>query len=353
MKYADDGKNPYLDHLIERVIGAAPRPLSAARETWDLVVEKVRPLNARYLLLTLDSSPWLGHVNGSAGQYTTVALTQGEGAELGARFYAIANAPSRWKDEGLELLIDRVGELAPYFADLTPGEALKVSAPEGRGYPLGLAYNKTALLFATGSGIASLRPVIQHWIDNHLRAPQDIALFYGERTAAEFAWLEEIPSWQQWGVRVYLASDDHDAMALTALEQELSGLSDVSEISAPLEASGLSTLSELSELGEKVGLVGSSEAMGLGEKSESLRPATPSGRYQTLTTPRASRRKHLNALRYLTPPAFQYVQHALYYDDPPMKEAVVFLSGARVMMHSVCAQVMTTGFSREKIFTNV
>ncbi len=117
-------------------------------------------------------------------------------------YFALASAPSR---EGVvELLLKRGSRIVDAaIADATPGAALYISPPLGKGFPVEEAYGRHVLLFAAGSGIAPIRALVQHILRHRVEFDR-VTLFYGQRRGSDFAYTREHVSWERGGVRVVL-----------------------------------------------------------------------------------------------------------------------------------------------------
>jgi NAD(P)H-flavin reductase len=74
-------------------------------------------------------------------------------------------------------------------------------APEGGGFPLETARGKEVLLFATGSGISSIRSVIES-VRRERAAYGEVTLYFGVRTPNAFAYANEFRHWEEAGIRV-------------------------------------------------------------------------------------------------------------------------------------------------------
>jgi NAD(P)H-flavin reductase len=137
------------------------------------------------------------------GQVVKVKVPEGEG------FFALASAPA--VEPRADLLLKRGQPVADAaIAAASPGAALDVTAPFGKGFPWEEARGKDVLLFAAGSGIAPIRALLQHLVA--LRGEfQRITLFYGQRHDSEFAYANEHVEWERRGVRVVLCpSKEHE-----------------------------------------------------------------------------------------------------------------------------------------------
>ena len=129
------------------------------------------------------------------GQYVGVSLqTVGEG------LFAIASAPG--SDATFELLIKAGPPLAEALGQLKPGQAVRLTAPTGKGFPVESARGKNLLLFATGSGISAIRSVIL-FIRRHRRDYGNVRLYFGARTPTAFAYEGELDAWQSEGIEVF------------------------------------------------------------------------------------------------------------------------------------------------------
>ncbi|TDP62620.1 FAD-dependent oxidoreductase [Bradymonas sediminis] len=187
------------------------RGIGAKRVREPFRVERVWDEGARYIGLSvaIDDGDFLAsHVR--PGQYTTFQY-----GEMKPRFLAIASAP---KIEGVgescwDFLIDRDSGLGAQLSEvngLKVGRKILLSPAEGAGFPAEGAAQRSVLLFCTGAGIASLRPVMQYWHAHPEAAPANVALYYGESDLRDFAYGGEIAKWRAGGVRVQRAVENFD-----------------------------------------------------------------------------------------------------------------------------------------------
>jgi NAD(P)H-flavin reductase len=154
----------------------------------------------RALRLQLPAEPAAAHQR--PGQVVKVKVAPGEG------YYALATAPSA--DGQVELLVKRGGALGDaVVAAAPPGAALQVTEPFGHGFPLESARGRDVLLFAAGSGMGPIRSLIQAIIARRDEVDR-VALFYGQRRGAEFAYRAEHLGWERHGVRVILCPSAED-----------------------------------------------------------------------------------------------------------------------------------------------
>jgi ferredoxin-NADP reductase len=147
-------------------------------ESWDET--------ARLRAITLDLGAH-GAAHHVPGQVVRVRTPAGDG------YFALSNAPD--SSARAEILVRRGAPMAESLVEAArPGAQLEVTAPFGRGFPIDKAANHDVLLFAAGSGISPIRSVLQKIVRErpHYRR---VALFYGERSDDDFAFIREHASW--------------------------------------------------------------------------------------------------------------------------------------------------------------
>ncbi len=146
------------------------------------------------VLIDVKGSPLVGtHV--LPGQYVRLRLDgSGEG------IFAIASEPGV-SAERFELLVKEGSELADSLIESPIGTRVRLTAPEGPGFPLERGRGHRVLLFATGSGISAIRSLIFS-LRREREAFRDITLFFGARTPSAFAYQDEFVDWQRSGITV-------------------------------------------------------------------------------------------------------------------------------------------------------
>lgn len=160
-----------------------------------LALAEVRPETDELVYLALTQVPAeLAAVHTAAGQY--VQIQEGEGKP---GFFALACGPGRGR---FEFLIKRGAPLADALAAKKAGDAIRLSAPAGKGYPLAQAEGKDVCLFAAGSGIAPLRAAVHAILKDRAKYGK-VSLYYGVRAAKGFAFAEEMKTWAAQGVEVH------------------------------------------------------------------------------------------------------------------------------------------------------
>jgi NAD(P)H-flavin reductase len=129
------------------------------------------------------------------GQYVKVAAGDGE------TFFALASRPN--PDGGrIDLLLKLGSPVADAIAGLAAGAALRVTAAQGKGFPLDRAVGHDLVLVATGSGISPIRSVIET-ISRRRSDFGKVSLHVGARTPSAFAYVDEFSAWRASEIDVY------------------------------------------------------------------------------------------------------------------------------------------------------
>ncbi|HDS29440.1 MAG TPA: hypothetical protein ENN67_00200 [Firmicutes bacterium] len=114
----------------------------------------------------------------------------------------IANRPGR---DRLDFLVKAVGERSGIISKLKPGDEIKISAPKGPGFPLNANRRCNVIMACCGVAVCAMRSLIEEI----LIARHDwrtVSLFYGERTADRFAFMEEMENWKENGIDIFLSA---------------------------------------------------------------------------------------------------------------------------------------------------
>lgn len=165
------------------------------------------PYHPARLVATRSETPHMRHLRlevppavlesyGIPGQFLEVRRP-GEDATA---FFAIANQPGAG---GIELLVKRAEGLADLLFDLQVGSELEVSEAMGPGFPLDQAHGRDVLLFATGSGFAPIRAMLQA-IEDEREAYGTVHLFFGVRTDADVPFRPELDALAAQGIELHL-----------------------------------------------------------------------------------------------------------------------------------------------------
>lgn len=160
----------------------------------EAVVRRAWDETPRLTGVVLEVSSEIAGAYERAGQFVEVEY----GGEEPALF-AIASSPGEAR--ALELL---VGEPARSRGCWSEGTAVSIRGPLGRGFPLSLAEEQDVLLFAQGSALAAVRPLVdvvrrRRW---HYRT---VRLYIGARTERDFPYATEYSAWQTDGIEIHRA----------------------------------------------------------------------------------------------------------------------------------------------------
>ncbi len=170
------------------------------------------PFEAVTVLDAWDETPSLRALRVGLGPLARDHVAPGQVVKVhapsGEAYFALASAPSA--DGAAELLVKRGGRIADEIAaSARPGTRLPLTAPFGKGFPVGAAEGRDVLLFAAGSGIAPIRALLQHVVAHRNRFRR-ATLFYGQRRGADFAYRPEHVDWERHGIRVVLCPSQED-----------------------------------------------------------------------------------------------------------------------------------------------
>ncbi len=120
------------------------------------------------------------------------------------RFYALASHPRDLPQ--VEFLIGRAVGPADALCACEPGERVAMSVASGAGYRMEMLRDRPVVVFTTGTGLASVRPVIRDLVD--AGAGARVSVYYGATSAADFALSDEMDAWARAGAAVVRVRDD-------------------------------------------------------------------------------------------------------------------------------------------------
>ncbi|RKH48717.1 NAD-binding oxidoreductase [Corallococcus llansteffanensis] len=146
------------------------------------------------LVLDIGDGPLVG-THAHPGQYVRLRLP---GQPPG--IFAIASPPAPHGTQW-EFLLKDDGALPSALLHLPTGTLVEVTRPEGPGFPMEKARGHDLLLFASGSGISAIRPVIAS-VHQERAAYGRVTLYFGARTPGSFAYAGELERWQAGDMRV-------------------------------------------------------------------------------------------------------------------------------------------------------
>lgn len=150
------------------------------------------------LVLDATHHPVLGGYD-TPGQF--VALSA-EGQS--PRFYALASHPRDLPR--VEFLVGRALGPADALCACERGDHVAMSVASGAGYRMEMLRDREVVVFTTGTGLASVRPVIRDLVD--AGAASRVHLYYGATSAADFALSDEMDAWARAGAEVVRVCDD-------------------------------------------------------------------------------------------------------------------------------------------------
>lgn len=148
-------------------------------------------------------TPLVG-THSAPGQYLRLAIEQ-----VGEGIFAIASGPDV-DGHTFELLVKGGSPCADALIDAQPGARVRLTAPEGPGFPLERGFGRRVLLFATGSGISAIRSLVLS-IRRDREEFKDVTLYFGARSPDAFAYARELADWEQEGIRVVRTISQKDA----------------------------------------------------------------------------------------------------------------------------------------------
>ncbi len=154
----------------------------------------------RYIELSFDVSEAFNQSHQYPAQYITIGI----GEHVSPRYIVLANAPgeARWC-----CLITRDSTLGSAIMDARDAlSQVHVSAPEGTGFPLP-AVTQPLFLLTTGSGVATMRSVLQWLTHNYPERLEHAYLYYGEYNEQSIAYTECLQRWSGMGMEITMAYD--------------------------------------------------------------------------------------------------------------------------------------------------
>lgn len=107
-----------------------------------------------------------------------------------------------------EITVRRIGTVTGALFRKNVGDIVGVRGPFGKGWPLDIMRGKDILIVAGGLGLAPLRSVIQHIIQNREEFGE-VHLLYGARTPADLLYKNELDLWRK-HIDVHLTVDRGD-----------------------------------------------------------------------------------------------------------------------------------------------
>lgn len=163
---------------------------------FDARVASISPAADGLIRVRLDVPPAVARSHTLPGQYVKLAV-----ADAGEGFFAIASRPDEAGDH-LELLLKLGGAVTGAIARLAPGDGVRTTAAQGKGFPLDRAVGRDLVLVATGSGISPVRSVVEAIVPR--RSDFGIvSLYFGAQTPSSFAFREDFEAWRAASIDVF------------------------------------------------------------------------------------------------------------------------------------------------------
>jgi NAD(P)H-flavin reductase len=128
------------------------------------------------LIKTLILSPEI-NFNFSTGQFIELTLNG-----YGEAPFTPSSSP--FIQDKLEVTVMKAGYITGKFHKLSPGEVLGIRGPFGRGYPVFKFYDKEVLIVGGGCGLAPIRSLLYHLIEQKDRLKK-VILCYGSKTPSD------------------------------------------------------------------------------------------------------------------------------------------------------------------------
>ena len=111
----------------------------------------------------------------------------------GESTFAISSPPSQ--KEYIQFSVMRTGAVTSAIHELAAGDRVALRAPLGCAFPVGDWQGKDILIAGGGIGMAPLRSLLMHLLDNRGDFGR-IQVFYGARTPADLCYAEDRGDWQ-------------------------------------------------------------------------------------------------------------------------------------------------------------
>jgi NAD(P)H-flavin reductase len=140
------------------------------------------------LRFTLTSPAPLGF---HAGQFVTLQVPRAEAAAYVRRSYSIASPTFR--SDQLRLIARQIpgGHASEYFTRLSPGEPASMTGPFGA-FTLGESHPGDLVFGTTGTGIATIMPMLEELARTPARAPGKRIVYWGLRRPEDIFAREEL-----------------------------------------------------------------------------------------------------------------------------------------------------------------
>jgi NAD(P)H-flavin reductase len=143
--------------------------------------------------LVLDASAHaLTTTHRSSGQYVAVSMDG-----VAPRYFALASRPGSGK---AELLVGRTDGVSRALCDAATGDRVVVSEALGRGYDTNALTGQNVVVFSSGTGLASVRPLLDELLD--MVPAARLAILHSRPPELAKVCSEDFDRWQQAGIWV-------------------------------------------------------------------------------------------------------------------------------------------------------
>jgi len=156
----------------------------------------------------------------------TLALTPGSGTNgtafqpgqfsmiwvfgVGELPISISGNPS--KSDQLVYTVRSVGQATHALVSQTPGAGVGLRGPFGSGWPVDAARGRDVIVIAGGIGLAPLRPLIYHVLDNR-DAYGRLVVLYGARSPRDMLYRKELSAWARHRETQILTTVDYGGLS--------------------------------------------------------------------------------------------------------------------------------------------
>ena len=162
--------------------------MAETTSTYRLSVHETKRASKEMILLSLqDETGAFVRTHLKPGQYVMARFPHQEKAKP----YVLASRPGA---SFAELLIKATDVAEQERLLGLVGAQIEMGAAAGNGYPIERATGRPVFLFAVGSAVAALRPVIEELLENP-NAYGPVHFWYGARTDADFAYIQDSERW--------------------------------------------------------------------------------------------------------------------------------------------------------------
>lgn len=162
-----------LAHPVEAMLPDPFRVMAVRRETADTV--------------TLEFHPVEGHgIRFRPGQFTMVYV------------FGVGEVPLSISGGGNGAIVHTVravGAVTKALSELAVGDVVGIRGPYGTGWPIQEAVGRDVLVVAGGIGLAPLRPVVEHLVEQRSLFAS-VAVVYGARTPADLLFEADLHRWR-------------------------------------------------------------------------------------------------------------------------------------------------------------